>query len=283
MILSPVSTFFGHPIGIQSLNFYNHPRVQTPSLIYWSTWVIFMLDNIRIVLVRTYHPGNIGSAIRAMKTMGLSQLFLVEPRDYPSEEANKMASSAEDLLEYAQVVGSLYEAVHDCELVVACTARPRTFDLPVLAPEQAAGQLYKSAERRPVALVFGPERMGLHNDDIQLAHYRVTIPANPDYSSLNLASAVQILCYELRKQIVQTEVITESPEDASRLLPTISQRENFYETLEQVLNDSGFVRQQHPGQLMQKVRRLFSRAEMDESELNILRGALAAIQRKMKV
>lgn len=237
-----------------------------------------MLDNIRIVLVRTYHPGNIGSAIRAMKTMGLSQLFLVEPRDYPSEEANKMASSAEDLLEHAQVVGSLYEAVHDCELVVACTARPRTFDLPVLEPEQAAAQLFQKAEKCPVALVFGPERMGLHNDDIQLAHYRVTIPANPDYSSLNMASAVQILCYELRKQIVQTE----SVEEVARVLPNIAQRENFYETLEQVLNDSGFVNQQHPGQLMQKLRRFFSRAEMDESELNILRGALAAIQRKMK-
>ena len=241
-----------------------------------------MLENIRIVLVRTYHPGNIGSAIRAMKTMGLSQLFLVEPRDYPSEEANKMASSAEDLLEHAQVVSTLYEVVNDCELVIACTARPRTFDLPVLEPEQAATQLYKAAERCPVALVFGPERMGLHNDDIELAHYRVTIPANPDYSSLNLASAVQILCYELRKQIADTQVEDEAVDDTSRVLPTISQRENFYETLEQVLKDSGFVRQQHPGQLMQKLRRFFSRTEMDELELNILRGALAAIQRKMK-
>lgn len=247
-----------------------------------------MLENIRIVLVRTYHPGNIGSSIRAMKTMGLSQLVLVEPRDYPSPEANKMASSAEDLLDQAKVVGSLYEAVHDCELVVACTARPRTFDLPLLEPESAATELYQTAEKKPVALVFGPERMGLHNDDIQLAHYRVTIPANPEYSSLNLASAVQILCYELRKQVVCTEtllaadkgVITEQSEE-TRALPNIAQRENFYETLEQVLNDSGFVNQQHPGQLMLKLRRFFSRAEMDESELNILRGALAAIQRKM--
>lgn len=240
-----------------------------------------MLENIRIVLVRTYHPGNIGSAIRAMKTMGLTQLVLVEPRDYPSDEANKMASSAEDLLEHAVVVDSLYEAVNDCELVIACTARPRTFDLPVLEPESAAKQLYQTAETRPVALVFGPERMGLHNDDIQLAHYRVTIPANPDYSSLNLASAVQILCYELRKQIAVTDDASDVLAETPRVLPNIAQRENFYETLEVVLNDSGFVNQQHPGQLMQKLRRFFSRAEMDESELNILRGALAAIQRKM--
>jgi len=236
-----------------------------------------MLENIRIVLVRTYHPGNIGSSIRAMKTMGLTQLVLVSPRDYPSEEANKMASSAEDLLGEAAVVDDLYSAVHDCELVVACTARPRTFDLPMLLPEEASKQLFTTAKTRPVALVFGPERMGLHNDDIQLAHYRVTIPANPDYSSLNLASAVQILCYELRKQM---DAIPE--EKPQRTFPAIAQLENFYETLEELLNDSGFVNQKHPGQLMQKVRRFVSRAEPDESELNILRGSLAAIQRKMK-
>jgi len=110
---------------------------------------------------------------------------LVEPREFPSAEANKMASSAEDLLDNAVVVGTLLEAVHDCAMVVACTARPRTFDLPALEPEQAANQLFNSSKNGPVALVFGPERMGLHNDDIQLAHYRVSIPANPDYSSLN--------------------------------------------------------------------------------------------------
>jgi tRNA (cytidine32/uridine32-2'-O)-methyltransferase len=211
-----------------------------------------------------------------MKTMGLSELVLVNPRDYPSEEANKMASSAEDLLENAKVVDSLYEAVNDCELVIACTARPRTFDLPVLDPEQSAIQLMKVASKKPVALVFGPERMGLHNDDIQLAHYRVTIPANPDYSSLNLASAVQILCYELRKQM-------DNPVEPNldRTFPSIEQKENFYVTLEQVLNDVEFVNKQHPGQLMLKLRRFFSRAEMDESELNILRGSLAAVQRKI--
>ena len=235
-----------------------------------------MLKNIRIVLVRTYHAGNIGSAIRAMKTMGLTELVLVNPRDYPSEEANKMASSAEDLLEHTKVVDSLYEAVKDCELVIACTARPRTFDLPVIDPEQSATQLMKIAAKKPVALVFGPERMGLHNDDIQLAHYRVTIPANPDYSSLNLASAVQILCYELRKQMDNP-----TEPEIPRTFPSIEQKENFYETLEEVLNDVDFVNKQHPGQLMLKLRRFFSRAEMDESELNILRGSLAALQRKI--
>ena len=249
-----------------------------------------LFENIRIVLVRTYHPGNIGSSIRAMKTMGLSPLVLVEPRDFPSAEANKMASSAEDLLEDAKVVGSLLEAVGDCSLVIACTARPREFDLPLLQPEQAASELCSTALKGPVALVFGPERMGLHNDDIQLAHYRVTIPANPDYSSLNLASAVQILCYELRKQlerqgddsVAELQLSNVESGDPIKSLPSIAQRENFYEVLEEVLNDSGFVNQQHPGQLMLKIRRFISRAEPDESEMNILRGSLAAIKRSLK-
>ena len=218
--------------------------------------------------------------------MGLSQLFLVEPRDFPSDEANKMASSAEDLLDGAVVVNTLFDAVHDCAMVVACTARARTFDLPTLQPEQAANQLFTAAKAGPVALVFGPERMGLHNDDIQLAHYRVTIPANPDYSSLNLASAVQILCYELRKQLDSEVEITSidakksDNEDSLAVLPSVGIRENFYEVLEEVLNDSGFVNKQHPGQLMLKVRHLFAKAQPDELEMNILRGALAAIQRK---
>lgn len=215
--------------------------------------------------------------------MGLKQLVLVEPRDFPSAEANKMASSAEDLLESVTVVDTLLEAVQDCALVIACTARPREFDLPVLEPEAAATRLCLTAKSGPVALVFGPERMGLHNDDIQMAHYRVTIPANPDYSSLNLASAVQILCYELRKQLHQPVVDQSTTEaDLNPALPTIAQRENFYEVLEDVLNNSGFVNQRHPGQLMLKLRRLMSKAEPDESEMNILRGALAAVQRKLK-
>lgn len=214
--------------------------------------------------------------------MGLSQLILVEPRDFPSDEANKMASSAEDLLADVRVVETLLEAVQDCALVIACTARPREFDLPVIEPEAASRQLCLTAKLGPVALVFGPERMGLHNDDIQLAHYRVTIPANPAYSSLNLASAVQILCYELRKQFNLRDAASDVEVDPLQPLPTIAQRENFYEVLEKVLNDTGFVNQKHPGQLMLKLRRLFSRVEPDEVEVNILRGALAAIQRSLK-
>ena len=151
-----------------------------------------------------------------------------------------------------------------------------------MEPEEATAQLCLTAKSGPVALVFGPERMGLHNDDIQMAHYRVTIPANPEYSSLNLASAVQILCYELRKQSLLDRDATIIQSDSNKALPTIAQRENFYEVLEEVLNDTGFVNKNHPGQLMLKLRRLMSKAEPDETEMNILRGALGAIQRSLK-
>jgi tRNA (cytidine32/uridine32-2'-O)-methyltransferase len=262
------------------------------------------MDNIRIVMVRTYASGNIGAASRAMKNMGLRQLMLVSPREFPSEEATKMATrGAEDVLQGARVVDSLYSAVHDCELVIACTARPRYFDLPVLSPEQAAQRLYSTANRKTksekgspsVALVFGPERDGLHNDDIKLAHYRVTIPANPENTSLNLASAVQILSYEISKHHMFHEgtvsdddllQLPNLPSSTSRRssnieLPSIAKRESFYETLEQVFKETGVAHRDDPRNLMQKVRRILDRAEPDDSELNLLRGALAIIQRRL--
>jgi tRNA (cytidine32/uridine32-2'-O)-methyltransferase len=271
------------------------------------------MDNIRIVMVRTYTAGNIGAASRAMKNMGLHQLMLVSPREFPSEEATKMATrGAEDVLQGARVVDSLYSAVHDCELVIACTARPRSYDLPVLSPEQAAERLYSTAysNRRKiitsekggspppvsVALVFGPERAGLQNDDIKLAHYRVTIPTNPESPSLNLASAVQILSYELSKHHMfhdGTAVSDDDPLQVPNLssstnirssnieLPSIAKRESFYETLEQVLKDTGVAHKDDPRYLMQKMRRILDRAEPDDSELNLLRGALAIIQRRL--
>ena len=170
-----------------------------------------MLENIRIVLVRTFHPGNIGSTARSMKTMGLSDLVLVSPRDYPSPLADQMAAGAEDMLQKARVVDTLAHALQDCRLVVACSARTRSYDLPELNPWQAASKLHKHSGSSPVAVVFGPERMGLHNKDLDYAQHRVTIPANPDYNSLNLASAVQILSYEIYKTFSQPNADHNSP------------------------------------------------------------------------
>jgi len=235
------------------------------------------LSNIRIVLVRTFHPGNIGSAARSMKTMGLNSLHLVNPKEFPSPEANKMAAGALDVLENARVYDSLEEAIADCTVVVACTARPRGYDLPTLLPEEAAVSLNSAAQASPVAVIFGPERMGLHNDDIRLAKYRLTIPANPDYSSLNMAAAVQTLSYEIFK----TAQTVTAPITPMRDLPSSENMERLYSHLETVLKEISFLRP-HQGETMQRIRQLVTRAEPDNLELNILRGILSAIERYAK-
>ncbi len=247
-----------------------------------------MLSHIRIVLVRTYHPGNIGSAARAMKTMGLTDLALVEPRDFPADEAIKMAVGASDVVKSANIYDSLFDAVKECKVVIASTARSRGYDLPELCPEKSAELLCLAADKaHKVALVFGPERMGLSNDDLKFARYRVTIPTNPDYSSLNLAAAVQTLSYEIfkyseqiikqgrnggNKKIVNTSNIRDFPDSEAM--------EKYYSHLEEVLIESGFIFKNHPGEVMLKLRRLFSRAQPDKVELNILRGILASFQNK---
>ena len=238
-----------------------------------------MLENIRIVLVRTFHAGNIGSVARSMKTMGLSQLYLVEPRDFPSDEAVKMAAGATGAVDKAIVVDSLHEAVKDCSLVIASTARVRGNDLPELHPEEMARALNIAAKTAPVALVFGPERMGLQNDDLVLANYRVTIPTNPDYSSLNIAMAVQTLSYEIYKQFCSGHSNNVSDDLFARDLPTADEFDRFYQQLEETLSGTGFIIKNHPGKVMQRFRNLFSRAELDTHEMSILRGALASVQR----
>jgi tRNA (cytidine32/uridine32-2'-O)-methyltransferase len=241
-----------------------------------------MLNNIRIVMVRTFHAGNIGSVARSMKTMGLSQLYLVAPRDFPSNDALKMAAGAKDALEQAIIVDSVYDAVKDCSLVIATTARIRGNDLPELSPEKMAMALNTAAKKSPVALIFGPERMGLFNEDLTLANYRVTIPANPDYSSLNIAAAVQTLSYEIYKHSLLDSPKMLNNDRFRRELATTAELESFYLQLEQTLKDTGFIIKHHPGKVMQRLRNLFSRAELDAHETRILRGALASVQRLTK-
>lgn len=235
------------------------------------------LSNIQTVLVETFHPGNIGSAARAMKTMGLSQLVLVNPVDFPSQESERLAAGATDVLESARQVDELNAALLDSQLVVACTARPRGFDLPELTPEQAAGLLLENAAIGKVSVLYGPERFGLSNEQFKLARYRVTIPANPDYASLNLASAVQLMSYEIFKANGR-----ETPANDARALPSTADMERFYAHLEETLDESGFINQAHPGKIMDKLRQLFMRAQPDMTELNILRGMLASFQRRVQ-
>lgn len=236
------------------------------------------LANIRIVLVRPFHPGNIGSVARAMKTMGLSNLVLVAPRQYPSPEADKMAAGALDVLATAKISDTLAAAIEDCTLVAATTVRPRGYDLPVLAPHEVAQALLTQSTKAPVALVFGPERMGLHNKDIQLAKYRVSIPTNPQYGSLNLAAAVQILCYEIfaaTQNVSAAELAAD--ELRGRELPTSEDIEHLFAHLEEVLREIRFLRP-HQGETMDRLRNFITRAQPDVTETNIVRGILRAVQ-----
>ena len=239
-----------------------------------------MLGNIRVVLVETFHPGNIGSVARAMKTMGLHDLVLVSPRVFPSETATRLAVGAADILESARVVESLAEAIADCRLTVAASARRRGHEWPLLDAAGCGRQMVAEARQAPAALVFGPERMGLSNEQLQSCTHRVEIAANPEYSSLNLAAAVQILTYEIRQAHLALE--GKGSGDATGELPeypSSEAMEHFYAHLEQTLRDTGFLIRQHPGELMVRLRRLFNRARPEAMELNILRGILSSVQK----
>lgn len=236
-----------------------------------------MLDQIRIVLVSTSHTGNMGSAARAMKTMGLSQMVLVDPQAQPDDNAYALAAGASDLLANARIVSTLDEAIADCGLVIGTSARSRTLSWPMLDPREAGEKLVTEGMQHPVALVFGRERTGLTNDELQKCHYHVAIPANPEYSSLNLAMAVQTLCYEVRMHWLQQEQVGEI--DIAVDYPSAEQLEGFYQHLEQTLLKTGFIADDHPGQVMSKLRRLFNRARPEAVELNILRGILTSVQK----
>lgn len=237
-----------------------------------------MLENIRIVLVNTSHTGNIGSTARAMKTMGLSNLVLVNPVAPPDGKASALAAGAGDVLANAKTVTSLEQAVADCGLVIGTSARSRTLSWPMLEPRQCGVKLAQEAMNYPVALVFGRENNGLSNEELQQCHFHVCIPANPEYSSLNLAAAVQTLCYEIRVAFLDQ---TQQPE-TDIAYPLSEELERFYLHLEQTLHKTNFIVPKHPGMVMTKLRRLFNRARPESQELNILRGILASIDKSVK-
>ncbi len=244
------------------------------------------LDNVRIVLSHTSHPGNIGATARAMKTMGLSALYLVNPKSFPDNEADVRASNARDILERASMLGSLEEALHDTILAIAMTARPRDLSNRTLDARLAAKELLEHAAQSPVALVFGRESSGLTTAEISKCQLIVHIPTNPDYSSLNLAAAVQIMAYELRMAF--TETITgqlarptvQPTIQTIRQLASFHEIELFYRHLEQAMIDSEFLDPKQPKRLMQRIRRMFARAQLEQEEVNILRGILSALEKR---
>ncbi|MBN8428051.1 MAG: RNA methyltransferase [Xanthomonadales bacterium] len=255
------------------------------------------LDAIHIILVGTQHPGNIGAAARAMKTMGLTHLKLVQPQRFPDREAYAMAAGADDVLEQAERFETLADAMSDCGFALGCTARRRGVSLPEYRPREASGRMLAEGRQRPVALIFGRERTGLTNEELQRCHAAVHIPANPAYSSLNIAAAVQVLCYELHVQAldnspeasrpsstaesaIEGEVAASSPRYESDDPPANqAQLERFFTHLDATLHAIDFHKGRAPEVVMQRLRRLTMRATPDERELRILHGILADAER----
>ncbi|MDH3513896.1 MAG: RNA methyltransferase [Gammaproteobacteria bacterium] len=238
------------------------------------------LSEIRIVLVRPTHPGNVGATARAMKNMSLRRLYLVAPEKFPSPLATDRAAGADDVLESAVICDSLDDAIRDCHLVVGTTARQRRIGWPTLDPAEGAHRLMHGAGRGPVALLFGQERTGLLNEELDRCHFSVTIPADKEYSSLNLASAVQILAYELYRASLAGAAPPAKPEEVNDGRPASREdMQRFYEHLEKVLHHIGFLDPANPRLLMRRLMRLFNRAGLDDNEMNILRGILTSIEK----
>ncbi len=230
---------------------------------------------IRIVLVGTTHPGNIGAVARAMKNMGLEDLVLVAPRYFPHPDASARASGADDLLDNARVVKSLADAVEDCIFVAGASARSRSINWPCLDARDAASRAIAESSRGNVALVFGPEKSGLSNEDLDHCQALLSIPTNPDFSSLNLAMAVQVVTYEIRAQ----QAGRPAPFESDVPPATSGAMEHFFGELEALLLGTGFLDPENPRHLMRRLRRLFVRAGPDQNEINILNGILTSISR----
>ena len=233
------------------------------------------LKNIRFVLCETAHPGNIGAAARALKTMGLSQLVLVAPERYPHPQAEWLAVGAADVLRGARVCASLDEALAGSAFTVACTARPREVAVPMVAAREAAARIVEIARTQSVTLVFGNEKYGLTAAEVGKCQLLATIPADPNFSSLNVAAAVQVLAYELRLAAWGATVRSSSeklPEHA-----THEEIERFYEQLERSLLQAGFLNPRNPKKLMARLRRLFGRTQLEQEEVNILRGVIKTL------
>jgi tRNA (cytidine32/uridine32-2'-O)-methyltransferase len=236
-------------------------------------------ENVRIVLVDTSHAGNIGATARAMKNMGLARLYLVNPQQFPHADATARASGADDVLAQTTVCDTLDEALVDCALVMGASARLRNLTVPLLDPRQTAEKVLGEVHGMDIecALIFGREHSGLTNDELGRCHHLVHIPTNPDYSSLNLAAAVQVLCYELRMASIGGHMV--APELDEEPLASADDMARFYVHLRETLEEIGFLDPENPRIMMQRLRRLFNRTRPNNVEMNILRGILTAAQK----
>jgi len=238
-----------------------------------------LLNSVKVVLVGTTHPGNIGATARAMKNMGILDLALVEPKEFPSDVATFRSKAAKDILEKASVHRSLAEAVSECELVVG-TVQRRTVPWPVLNPREAAEEMHKSSRNGKVAIVFGREDRGLTNEELGLCNFHVHIPSDPEYSSLNLSQAVQILAYEIRLSYLKDQHVNKDYWDVE--LANNEQTERLINHMDELMQEVDFYDVENPRKLLVRVRRFFKRSKIDVMEVNIFRGLFATIQKKLK-
>ena len=245
---------------------------------------VISADLLRFVLVRTSHPGNIGSAARAMRTMGFSRMELVAPSRFPHAEASALAAGADDVLGNAGVHAELVDGLAGCSLALGLSARRRGVNLPEISPREAASQALAAVARgEQVALVFGNERTGLENEELARCHAMVRIPSVDDFSSLNLAQAVQVMAYEVRMAQLGDAPQAPPPREDAEPLADAAQMERFYEHLLQTLDDIDFHKGRAPTTIMLRLRKLFQRAQMDERELRMLHGIFADAQRMAKL
>lgn len=237
------------------------------------------LNAIRFVLTAPSHPGNIGSAARALKTMGFTGLYLVTPELFPHPQAYERAAGADDVLDNAIVTHTLEEALQGCSIAIAVSARARHLNLPLLTPKTCANLIAQQASDTQIAIVFGRERTGLTNEEFLHCQFHTAIPSNPQYSSLNLAQALQILAYELRDKYLSLS--EQGPVETTQPLAKIEDVEHFHKHLEQILTETGFLKTSNMA-VLSRLRRLCNRAMLEELEVNMLRGILTQIQRNLK-
>lgn len=238
------------------------------------------LDNIQIILIETSHSGNIGSTARAMKTMGLHNLRLVAPKQNIDEQAIALSAGAKDLLENIQIFTDFDSAVADCQLIIGTSARHRHLQNTLIEPRQCGELSIARAEQGKVAIVFGRERVGLTNEELLKCHYHLYIPTNPEYGSLNLAMAVQLVSYELRMAWLNQQTLQKNEQNAPLVdYPTADALEYFFQHTEKLYKELGFIRNDA---VMLKLRRLYQRAELETNELNLLRGMLTAVEKGLK-
>ena len=238
-----------------------------------------LLNSIKVVLVGTTHPGNIGATARAMKNMGIVNMALVEPKEFPSDIATYRSKAAKDVLENAEVFDTLKVAISDCELVIGTSARERKVPWPILNPKDASQEVSRGSLNNKVAVVFGREDRGLTNEELGLCNIHVHIPTDPEYSSLNLSQAVQIMVYEIRSAILENEG-NEGNWDVE--FADNDQTERLISHMDELMQEVDFYEIDNPRKLLLRVRRFFKRSRLDVMEVNIFRGLFAAIQKKLK-